>query len=88
MRTSYVFYLNTLLYHTLTLLQENAAEETICHKMPKPKDQNIFASFQAWCQQNTQGLQIGLSIFNHLSRPGDIVILLGFTGYPEDMMNS
>jgi hypothetical protein len=54
--------------------------------MPRPKDQNIFASFPALCQQqNMQGLQIGLSIFKPLSKPGDIVILLGSTSHPEDM---
>lgn len=54
--------------------------------MPRPKDQNIFASFPAWCQQqNMQGLQIGLSVFKPLSKPGDIVILWGSTSHPEDM---
>lgn len=56
--------------------------------MSKLKDQNIFASFPAWCQQqNMQDLQIGFSIFKPLSKPGDIVILLDSTGHPEGMEN-
>lgn len=83
-----MFYLDTFLCHPFTPLQKNAAGKTICPKMPKLKDQNIFASFPAWCQQqNMQDLQIGFSIFKPLSKPGDIVILLDSTGHPEGMVN-
>lgn len=51
-------------------------------QMPIPSDQNIWASFPAWCQrQNMWGLQTGLSVFKSIPKPGDIAILFGSAGH-------
>lgn len=50
--------------------------------MPIPSDQNIWASFPAWCQrQNMWGLQTGFSVFQSIPKPGDIAILFGSAGH-------